>query len=79
MDVEPGKRVCVIFWTDSRPFHVGDPSGVIVNPGGGFRGLVMSLVSLLVSEMVAQLSTKEDQLSCLAFLMAFWYVDRSFW
>jgi hypothetical protein len=39
----------------------------------------MILVSLLVSEMVAQLSIKDSQLSHLAFLMAFLYVDHSFW
>ncbi len=69
--VEPGKRLCIIFWTDSRLLHVGVPSGVSVSPSGLFLGLVIILASLLVSAIVLQLSMKESQLSRFAFLVAF--------
>ncbi len=68
--VEPGKSVCIIFWMDPRLHQVGEPSVVSVRLGGGFLALVIILVSLLVSEIVAQLSINDSQLSLLALRMA---------
>jgi hypothetical protein len=69
--VEPGKRVFIMFIKESFGFQVAEPSGLTVKPGGRLLGFVKILVSLLVSEIVAQLSVKEIQLSLFAFLRAF--------
>ncbi len=59
-----------MFRVDSRLLQVGEPSGVTVSAGGEFLGLVIILVSLLVSEMDWQLLINECQFSRLAFLTA---------
>jgi hypothetical protein len=61
-----------MFWKESTGFQVADPSDFTVNPRGWLLGLVRILVSLLVSEIDAQLLVNDNQLSLFAFLMAFW-------
>ncbi len=70
--VESGKRVVIMFKKESFGLHVGVPSGLTVKPGSWLLGFVRILVSLLVSDIVAQLLVKESQLAFFAFLRAFW-------